>query len=507
MSVKLAASPSQSGSKTLPPLPNAEKYSRIVTRFAPNPDFVLHLGSIRAIILSHDYAHMYKGRFLLRFDDTDPRLKKSALEYYDMIREDVRWLECQWDAEYIASDRIPIYYEHAETVLKSGDAYICTCTPEDFRLNINAGRACPDRSKSPDQNLPDWAKMLNGGFGEGDAVLRIKTNVAHPNPAVRDWPALRIIDPVKYPHPRVGSRYRVWPLFNFAAAVDDHLLEVSHIIRGKEHLTNALRTEFLYKALGWNIQDYVHYGRLKTSDIKLSKSSMLKEIEEGLVAGYSDPRLPTLAALRRRGYVPGALRKIVYEMGPRPVDATLSWDNVNATNRKEIDKIAHRYSFVANPVPVQVSGIDRTFEAQLPLHPERPELGNRKFTVVPKNNVARLLIASQDVDLLRKSRVVRLMELFNVEIKSAENNLIVAAFHSQDYMKAREVKAPLVNWLPDENNMIGEVVMPDASRTMGRVETNIRHEKVGSIIQMVRFGFGRIDSIEDQRVTVYYAHR
>lgn len=349
--------------------------------------------------------------------------------------------------------------------------------------------------------------MLNGQFGEGDAVLRVKTDLAHPNPAVRDWPALRIIDPVKYPHPRVGSKYRVWPLFNFAAAIDDHLLGVSHIIRGKEHLTNALRTDFLYEALGWTIQEYVHYGRLKTTDIKLSKSLMVKEIEEGLVKGYSDPRLPTLAALRRRGYVPSALRRIVYELGPRPVDATLSWDNVNATNRKEIDKIAHRYSFVANPIPIQVSGVDRIFEAQLPLHPEKPELGNRNFNVVPKNGEAKLLVSSQDVDLLRKSRVVRLMELFNVEIKTVEENSILASFHSQDYMKAREVKAPLVNWLPDQNNMIGEVVMPDASRTKGQVETNIREEKEGSIIQMVRFGFGRIDSMSDEGVTVYYAHR
>jgi glutamyl-tRNA synthetase len=507
MSLKAAQPQSQPPAKTLPPLPNADKYSVIVTRFAPNPDFVLHLGSVRAIILSHDYARMYKGRFLLRFDDTDPRLKKSALQYYGMIREDVRWLECQWDAEYIASDRVPVYYEHAEKVLRSGDAYICTCTPDDFRLNINAGRACPDRSKGPEKNLVDWQKMLGGGLGEGEAVLRVKTDLAHPNPAVRDWPALRIIDPVKYPHPRVGSKYRVWPLFNFGSAIDDHLLGVSHVIRGKEHLTNALRTEYLYKALGWNIQEYVHYGRLKTTDIKLSKSLMVKEIEEGLADGYSDPRLPTLAALRRRGYVPSALRKIVYEMGPRPVDATLSWDNVNATNRKEIDKIAHRYSFVANPIPIQVSGVDRTYDARLPLHPERKDLPERIFKVVPKNGLANLLISSQDIDLLRKNKVVRLMELFNVEIKNIENNAITAAFHSQDYMKAREVKAPLVNWLPNENNLVGEVVMPDASRTKGQVETNISRENVGSIIQMVRFGFGRIDSMNDESVTVYYAHR
>lgn len=507
MSAKPESPQIASSSKSLPPLPNADKYATIVTRFAPNPDFVLHLGSIRAIILSHDYAQMYKGRFLLRFDDTDPRLKKSALEYYDLIREDVRWLECQWDAEYTASDRVPIYYEYAENVLKSGDAYVCTCTPDNFRLSVNSGRACPDRSKSPERNLADWAKMLNGEFSEGEAILRIKTDLSHPNPAVRDWPALRIIDPVKYPHPRVGSKYRVWPLFNFAAAIDDHLLGVSHVIRGKEHLANAPRTEYLYRALGWEIQEYVHYGRLKTTDIKLSKSLMVKEIEEGLVDSYSDPRLPTLVALRRRGYVPSALRKIVYEMGPRPVDATLSWDNVNATNRKEIDKLAHRYSFIANPITISVSGVDRTYDAHLPLHPERKDLPDRIFKVVPENGSAKLLISSSDLDLLKRSKVVRLMELFNIEIKSVENDSVSAAFHSQEYMKARELKAPLVNWLPEENNVVGEVVMPDASRTKGPVETNICQEKIGSIVQMVRFGFGRIDAIDEDHVTVYYAHR
>ena len=497
----------EAASKTLPPLPHADKYKTIVTRFAPNPDFVLHLGSIRAVILSHDYARMYNGQFLLRFDDTDPRLKKSALEYYEAIRTDLRWLECSWDQEYIASDRIQIYYAHAETVLKSGDAYVCTCTPDDFRLNINARRPCPDRSKSPEQNLENWAKMLNGGFGEGEAVLRIKTDLSHPNPAVRDWPALRIIDPVKYPHPRVGSRYRVWPLFAFGTGVDDHLLGVSHVIRGKEHLTNAVRTEYLYKSLGWTIQDFIHYGRIKATDIKLGKSLMVKEVEEGLVEGYADPRLPTLAALRRRGYVPSTLRKIVHEMGPRPVDATLSWDNVNSTNRKEIDKIAHRYSFIANPVTITVSGVEQTFEARLPLHPEKKDLPDRIFNVVPKNGSASLLISSSDIEIFQKSKVVRLMELFNVETKRVENDSILAAFHSQDYMKAREVKAPFVNWLPLENNLMGEAVMPDASRTKGQIETNIRHEKVGSIIQMVRFGFGRIDSINVDHVTIYYAHR
>ena len=174
---------------------------------------------------------------------------------------------------------------------------------------------------------------------------------------------------------------------------------------------------------------------------------------------------------------------------------------------KEIDKIANRYSFIANPITMTVSGVDRPYEAHLPLHPERKNLPGRIFKIAPNNGSANLLISSSDLELLRKSKVVRLMELFNVEIKSIENNGISAAFHSQDYMKAREARAPLVNWLPSEPNMLGEVVMPDASRTKGPIETNIRREKVGSIIQMVRFGFGRVDNMTDETVTVYYAHR
>jgi glutamyl-tRNA synthetase len=119
--------------KQLPPLPNTEKYERVVTRFSPNPDFVLHLGSARAIILSHDYAKMHGGLFFLRFEDTDSRTKKPKLEFYDAIRDDLTWLGCNWDAEFIQSDRLQIYYEHAEKILKTGNAYVCTCRREDFQ--------------------------------------------------------------------------------------------------------------------------------------------------------------------------------------------------------------------------------------------------------------------------------------------------------------------------------------------------------------------------------------
>jgi glutamyl-tRNA synthetase len=495
------------GNKGLPPLPNAGKYEEIVTRFAPNPDFVLHLGSIRAIILSHDYARNYKGKFLLRFDDTDPRLKKSALKYYEIIREDLLWLQCRWDAEYIASDRFHIYYEYAEKLLRQGGAYVCTCERESFHTKISAGYACPCRPKSVPANLEDWQRMLSGGLKEGEAVVRIKTDVAHPNPAVRDWPALRVIDPEKYPHPRVGSKYRVWPLYNFSSGLDDHLMSVTHIFRGKEHLTNSLRQDYLYQHLGWSYPYAVHYGRLKTLGFSLSKSLMVRQLDEGLVEGYSDPRLPTLAALRRRGYSPNSLRRIVYEMGPRPVDATLSWDNINAMDRKEVDGIAHRYNFVPNPIRLEVSKVPGNFEAHLPLHPGKPELGSRTLKVGARNGTARIWLSKDDLGVFEKSKIVRLMELFNVEFESIESDTIRARFHSQEYAEARKLRAPLFQWLPDSQYLSCETVMPDAARTRGFVEENILAEPVGSIVQMVRVGFGRVDAKEKSGVTVFYSHR
>ena len=493
--------------KTLPPLPNADKYEHIATRFAPNPDFVLHLGSVRAIVLSHDYARMYKGRFINRFEDTDPRLKKSALEYYDAIREDLRWLQCQWDEEYIQSDRIPTYYEYAARLLDRGDAYVCTCERKSFAARVNGRQACPCRPKSSADNLRDWEKMLAGEFGEGEAVVRVKTDLTHPNPAVRDWPALRIIDTEKYPHPRVGSKYRVWPLYNWSAGIDDHLMGITHIFRAKEHLANSVRQSYLYKHMGWAYPEAIHYGRLKAVGINLSKSLMVKQLELGEVTGYDDPRLATLAALRRRGYSPNALRKIIYEVGPRPVEATLSWENVNAQDRKEIDKMAHRYHFVPDPIPLSLHDVPHGFEARLPLHPEKPELGARTLKVSPKDGVVKIWLSRNDHDLLAKSKVVRLMELFNVEVESTEASGVRARFHSQEYEKAKAIRAPLVQWLPEAQQLPCQVVMPDATVAKGFVEEAILAEPAGSIIQMVRVGFGRIDRADSSRVVVYFGHR
>ena len=492
--------------KKLPPLPNVEKYEQIVTRFAPNPDCVLHIGSARAIILSHEYARMYNGHFILRFEDTDPRLKRTALEFYDLIREDLKWLGCTWDAEYIQSDRMEIYYEYARRLLEKGCAYVCTCRREEFREKIHQKISCPCRKIPPEENLSRWEAMLSGEYGEGEAVVRIKTDLDHPNPAIRDWPALRIIDAEKHPHPRTGSRYHVWPLFAFANGIDDHLNGVTHVIRGKEHLTNQRRQEYLYRHLGWKYPEAIHYGRLKIVGATLSKSKIIRAVEEGVYSGWDDPRLATFRALKRRGIRPEAIRQMMIDVGPRPADITLSWKNLYAYNRKIIDPIANRYFFLDEPKRMVVKDVKGDYTASIPLHPDHPKRGRRILKVKKRNGQAYLLISSRDFNSLRTGSLIRLMELFNVKVTSKKESLILAEFHSESYEEARRLNLSLIHWLPEGEGILCEVIMPDGSVVKGQVEKNLRQASADQIVQFERFGFVRIDQMGEE-IRVFFAHK
>jgi glutamyl-tRNA synthetase len=492
--------------KKLPPLPNSDKYNKIVTRFSPNPDCVLHLGSIRALILSHDYARIYDGKFLLRFEDTDPRLKKSVLEFYDLIREDIEWLGCKWDKEYIQSDRIPIYYDYAKKIIDIGGAYVCTCESSDFKQKILNKKPCDCRERQSSEHAKSWQKMLEGHYKEGEAIVRIKTELDHPNPAVRDWPALRIIDTTKYPHPRVGSKYNIWPLYNFACGIDDHLLKITHIIRGKEHFTNMIRQKYLYKYFGWEYPEAIHYGRLKIPDATLSKSQIMKDLEEGVIQDFSDPRVATLIAMKRRGINPETFRKIVIDIGPRPVDVTLSWENIYAINRKLVDQEANRYFFIADPIQLCIKGVLKNISSRIPLHPDHLERGYREFEVQPENKIARLYISKGDIDLLKEKNNIRLMELFNFQVDSINDNLVEATFKGTSYTDVKKARIPIIHWLSDKGNIETEVVMPNAKVIKGLAEPSLKNEKIENTVQLMRFGFGRIDNFDNKLLRIYFSH-
>lgn len=487
--------------KGLPPLPKAEK-GKVVTRFAPNPDGAFHLGNARAAILSHEYARIYGGKFILRFDDTDPKVKRPEPKFYDWIVEDLKWLGFQIDEIHIASDRIEIYYKYAEELIRMGKAYVCTCRPEEFRKLRDEGKACPHREEPVEVQLERWRKMLNGEYKEGEAVVRIKTDLSHPNPAVRDWPALRIIDDPN--HPRTGNKYRVWPLYNFASAIDDHELGVTHIFRGQEHAENETRQRYVYDYFGWEYPVTVHHGRLSIEGVILSKSKTRKGIEDGKYLGWDDPRLGTIRALKRRGIRPEAIRELIIEVGLKRSDTTVSWNNLAAINRRIIEPIANRHFFVADPIPMYIEGYGEEFVAEIPLHPDHPERGVRRLKFKPKKPV---YVSKDDMNLLKPGNFVRLKDLFNVEIVEVSEEGIKARFHSIDYEVARENRWRMIHWVTEGKPC--EVLVPQGDELItrkGLLEADA-DVKVDDIVQFERFGFVRIDEVTPEKVVAIFAHK
>jgi len=350
--------------------------------------------------------------------------------------------------------------------------------------------------------------MLEGGYGEGEAVVRVKTDLNHPNPAVREWPALRVIDSEKYPHPRVGSKYHVWPLYNLACGIDDHLMGVSHVIRGKEHLTNEVRQNYMYKHLGWVYPEAIHYGRLKITGASLSKSKIVEGIRTGVYKSWDDPRLATFAALRRRGITPEAIKKLIVDVGPKTSDVVLSWENLYAYNRKILDPKADRYFFVHNPTQLTVKNIPKVFTPKLRLHPDYPERGFREYTITPEgtDNAVALWVSRSDIEALEAGKIVRLMELFNIKIGRTDVYSAEASFVSEPYEEARKVGASLIHWVPIGADLPCQVVMPDATAAEGIAESSCKGLKPDDVIQFERFGFVRVDEV-DMKLTAYYAHR
>ena len=494
--------------KALPPLPNADKYEVIITRFAPNPDAPLHLGSLRPLILSYEYAKMYRGRFILRFDDTDPKTKRPLPEAYKWIIEDVEWLGIKPDEVVYQSDRLEVYYDVCRDLLKNGGAYVCTCDQESFKLLRDAGKPCPCRVLSPEEHLERFEGMLSLKYGEKEAVVRVKTDLNHPDISVRDWVAFRVIDVEKNPHPRVRSKYFVWPTYNFASAVDDHELKVSHILRAKEHITNTIKQRYVFNHMGWKFPETIHFGRLKLTGIILSKSQISKGIAKGEFLWWDDPRLGTIMAIRKRGILPETLKEIILHVGIKSSEASLSWENIYSVNRKYLDPKANRYFCVLEPMKLVIKGVLTSFIAKPLLHPDFPERGCREIVVRAVEGEAEVYISRRDVELLKKSPLVRLMSLFNIQVERIETDVAYALYRGESVEDASRLKAPIIQWVPIDDNIEVEVVMPDASKAIGVGERDLERLSEGSVVQLVRIGFARLDSKDasTRKLVFYFAH-
>ncbi len=462
-------------------------HENIVLRFAPNPSGPLHIGHSRAAVPNAEYVKRHNGKLILRIEDTDP--KRVYEPAYEMIPEDLEWLGINADEVIYQSDRFEIYYDYARQLIEKGAAYMCTCDGATFKELKDNCKACPCRENSVDENLELWDKFDT--MQAGEAVLRVKTDIAHKNPAIRDWVAMRLVDET---HPRLGTKYRIYPMMNFSVAVDDHLMGLTHVLRGKDHLANTEKQKYLYDHMGWDVPEYIHYGRLKMEDIALSTSKAMAGIEDGTYSGWDDPRLGTLRAIARRGIDPRTIYNLITEIGVKMADSAISWKKIYGLNRNFIEPIANRYFFCEEPQLIEVEGYsDGKVDIERPLHADHLDRGNR---ILPFDG--KVYLAKSDI----KDGLFRLMDAVNVEIAGDE-----IRYHSNSFEEAREVKARIIQWVPAEDNVNVKIVMDDASIKEGLGESALNDLKVGDIVQFERVGFARLDEVKDDELVFYYAHK
>jgi len=477
----------------LPDLDNVN--GEVVMRFAPGPSGPLHVGHSRAAILNDEYVRRYGGRYILRLEDTDPA--RVMPEAYDMIREDMDWLGCHVHEVYEQTDRFEMYYDHARQLLEMGAAYVCRCPQEELRELRADGQACLHRDVLPVVQVDMWDRMLGGSFGPGEASVVVKTDLSDPNPALRDFVALRISDEV---HPKTGTKYRVYPLYNYSVAIDDHKMGMTHVLRGKDHLNNTLRQLWVYKYFNWVPPQFHHYGFVSIADTVLKTSHIKASMADGKYTGWDDPRLGTLRALERRGLSPEALRRYWVEASIRPIEISFSWKTLFAHDRDIHEPTSPRLFFVADPVELAVTS-EEPLKGHAPVHPDRPEMGVREVALPGGDGRYRVVVPLDDLGRISAAGRFRLKDLGNFEFTGPREVRFVG-----DDLAILKQGAPIVHWTTPEG-VPARVHQPDGEGDEGVVEP-MALELDGEFVQFERYGFARLEvDASKPSVDAFFAYR
>ena len=469
-------------------LPELENVSdKMVFRLAPYPSGALHIGNAKTYMLNALYAEKYNAKILLIMDDTiGSEEKQTTKEAYSLIEEGFQWLGVKYEKPvYYKSDRLEIYYKYAEELIKKDKAYVCSCSQADFKKFKDSEKDCPHRRLKVEENLKLWKEMFSAP--EGSTAVRLKTSMQHPNPAFRDRVLFRISD---REHPKVGKKYRVWPTLEMSWAIDDHLLGVTHILRGNDLVMETEMEKFIWDIFGWKHCTVIHAGlvRIEGMGAKISKSKAQKEVKSGEFSGWDDPRTWSLQSLRRRGFRPEAIREFIREIGITRQDISVPIEALYAINRKLVDKEANRYFFVENPQKVKLSGVEGKTEVEMPLHPDEPSRGARKLVAGDEFYVA---------DKIEKGINYRFMHLFN--------------FRDGKYV-SKEVDnslgAKMIHWLPaDDKNVKVRILMEDGRWISGLGEPALKKISENSVVQFERFGFAKLDDKNENLLSFWFLHK
>jgi len=471
----------------IPDLKDAEDMDEVVVRFAPNPNGPPHLGHARGMTINGELRDKYDGKLILRYDDTDPVTKRPMEDAYEMYLEDYEWLGYEPDEVRYSSKNFGTYIQYAEKLIEKEKAYVCFCSQERGQKYRKNGKACPHRSQSSDKALEEWNKMRNGGVEEGEATLKIKTDMTHKNPAVRDFVAFRIIDSPD--HPITENEYRVWPMLDFQGAIEDHEMGTTHIVRGKDLRASTKRQKYIYDYLDWEYPYIQYWGNVEVSGFTapMSTSSISEMVESGELDGWDDPRCGTLKALKRRGFQPEAIQQFFIEMGVTENNIEASIESLEKENTRVIDEDADRYFFVEEPVEITVKEAPENLEAEIPVHPDF-DRGYRSPDVEVTDSEFNIYINRGD----SQADKLRLKGLCTVEFQDGE-----AYYIDEDHKEALEQDLDFVQWT-NHDSSTATVWMPDGRKLEGRIEPNKIEDN--EIVQFERFGFVRK---EDNQLFIY----
>ena len=356
---------------------------RLNTRFPPEPNGYLHIGHAKAICMDFGIAEKFGGTCNLRFDDTNP--VKEDVEYVDSIMEDIHWLGFDWgDRLYYASDYFPKLWDLAIRLIKEGKAYVDEQSSEEIARQkgtpTQPGIESPYRNRSVEENLDLFERMNKGEFEEGRFVLRAKIDMASPNMHFRDPIMYRII---KHPHHRTGTKWNVYPMYDFAHGQSDYFEGVTHSICTLEIEVHRPLYEYFVKELADDsyCPRQIEFNRLNLTYTVMSKRKLLQLVKEGLVAGWDDPRMPTICGLRRRGYTPESIKNFIQKIGYTKYDGIISVSLLEHSIREDLNKTATRVSAVLNPVKLIITNYPENKVEYLETenNPEDPEAGTHQI--------------------------------------------------------------------------------------------------------------------------------
>ena len=361
------------------------KHKEIHTRFPPEPNGYLHIGHAKSICLNFGLAAKYNGKCNLRLDDTNPVTEE--IEYIDAIKEDIKWLGFDWqEREYYASDYFEKIYEYAVQLIKKGKAYVCSMSSEEISASRGTpqqpGKESPYRNISVEENLNLFEKMRNGEFKDGEKVLRAKIDMSSPNMHMRDPILYRIIH---IDHHRTGSKWCIYPMYDFAHGQSDSIENITHSICTLEFEVHRPLYEWFIKELEIFPSRQIEFARLNLTFTVMSKRKLLQLVNEGYVSGWDDPRMPTICGLRRRGFTPESIRRFAEVIGVAKRENIIDVSLLEHCLRDDLNKSVARVLVVTNPLKVVITNLSEQFEEDLDAvnNPEDETMGTRK---VPFSN-------------------------------------------------------------------------------------------------------------------------